>query len=268
MAFEWTLVSTEGYDVEDVIDPRSATDRCPACEKRVRLLERELTRNLRVFNIPLLAVERGARVFQCPHCAACYEPPPEAPSAARREPAAAPPEVVARVRALREKATRLEDEVSLWKLRVELARKRNEFDLAREAEAMVSSYEEQLRAVERQIDRLENREPDAVVVAPAPPKEEAPSLPRPPPPPERAPEPTVREVDDEMAALKRKLRAPSPVVEAAPEPVVAAPAPPTDVAPESTVAPEGSAPETPVAPPSPPSPQDELADLKNLLRRR
>lgn len=265
MSFDWIIVSSEGFDVEDVLDARSVTDTCPACEKRVRLLERELTKNFKVFKISLLAVERGARVFQCPHCGACFEPPPVEPAAVVAEPAARSPEVEEKIKSLRENETRADDEVSLWRLRVELARKRGEHELARDAQAMVSRMEDGLRALRAQIATLEGRAPVEATEAIAEPGEakvEAVVVPKPPPPPEKAPEPTVREVDDEMAALKRKLRGGGAEGPSATGAGSAGSA--SEVAEDAVNAPPGDA---PVQPP-PSDGGDEMADLKKLLRKR
>lgn len=265
----WNELEIEGFEVEDVESPRSAPGPCPACGKSVRLIERELVRNLKVFGVSLVAVERGGKVFQCSACQACFEPPETLPEEAPAPPSRA--SVEGERAYLQRKLKEASDEATLWRERMTLAEHRKDETLAREAKGLVTRYAaivETLRdelatldgspvgqatkvsdeAVDDDLAALKKKAAERPVVAPATPAagasdEAAPSRP-PTPKPSR---------DDELEALRRRLGL---------APAAAAP-------PAAETLPETPAPTAPVAAPTPPAPgeaDDEMAALKRKLR--
>ncbi len=206
MADALTIVSASGFDPEEVDHPATLQGDCPVCERSVRFVERQLVKNIRLFNVPLLAVERGARVFQCPRCETCVEVPDAAERASAGVVSNTHTLDPKRLAEIQQTLIRTEDEASLWKLRVELARRNGADDLAHEALALAARYSQRADGLRRDLARLRGaptppgppgnaREDTRPIVIPAPPA-----------PPERAPEAAPAEVDDEMAALKKLLR--------------------------------------------------------------
>jgi hypothetical protein len=227
MAKPWVIVGGTGYDVEEVAHPQTRDMLCPGCEKHVRFVEKELVKNLRVFGVPLVGLEKGQRVFECPRCGVCIEPPAEeatpepVPDAARA--------------ALEARRARAEDELWLWRQRADLAIRKGEKELATEALRFAEHAERELSRVQAELAA-----PVAATVEP-----------------KRPPPVTVESsVEDEFAALKRRLAAqpapPPPVPE--PEPAAVPSAPP------------------PAAPPPAPEPaaydEEAFAALKRRLAER
>lgn len=127
MRFPWVIVGGTGYDVEDIGNPRTHDMECPSCGKTVRFVEKELIKNLRVFGVPLVGVEKGRRVFECPHCKVCVEPPDEEPEAENTAPSDAKRE------ALQARLAKLDDEIWLWNQRANMAASKGARDLEFEA---------------------------------------------------------------------------------------------------------------------------------------
>src|SRR5580693_1291683 len=125
MPFSWKVVGSTGYDVEEVDHPRTHEMLCPSCERRAQFVEKELVKNLRVFGVPLVGVEPGRRVFECPRCKVCVEPPDDEH--------AGPNEGDPAVSALRERLAHVDDEVWLWTGRAETAEKHGDMVLAADA---------------------------------------------------------------------------------------------------------------------------------------
>ncbi len=244
MPHTWIAANTDGYDLEDLPTPRRVTDVCPACTRKVILVERELVQNLRVLGVPLVATARAGAVFQCEHCGTCFEPPPvgfDRPEAAAgsADPGSPGPAAAAALATLERQLRDAEDEAALWRMRMDLATRKREPELAREARGLIDRYAAVAETLRGEIAALRSRpgaSPAATPVA---------SLP----------------VEDELVALRRRVaeRAAEKAAEkaAAPSPPEA---PPTPQGPE---APKAS--ETPAPPPAP-SPEDELAALKRRLQ--
>ena len=125
MPFSWKVVGSTGYDVESIDHPRTHEMLCPSCETRARFVEKALVKNLRVFGVPLVGVEPAKRVFECPRCRVCVEPPEQEELAVTGDDAA--------VTALRERLARIDDDVWLWTGRAQAAEKHGDADLASEA---------------------------------------------------------------------------------------------------------------------------------------
>ena len=127
MKIPWVIVGGTGYDVEEIDNPQTRDMECPSCEKHVRFVEKELIKNLRLFGVPLVGVEKGRRVFECPRCQTCIEPPVEDPAVdiAHKQSAAAA--------SLEAQLTRAQDEQWLWEKRADLASQNGDMDLAAEA---------------------------------------------------------------------------------------------------------------------------------------
>jgi len=277
MASGWVVVERGDLDVEEVLQARSVLGECPSCGRRARLVERELVRNLRVLGVPLIATERGRRVFQCPSCEAlCAREGDDLGVGAQ---GAGDDE--ARVEALTERVLKAEDEVVLWTQRASVAAEKGDEPLAQEARAMAERSARSALLLRREIAALVGArpnvsaadetaqgrasvEPEALTAAPvaevAPVPEVAPEValedelaalrarvaekkrPKEPAKPDGPP------VDDEIAALKAKLGRAAP--EAKPE----APAP--SEAPAQPEAREGD------------GDDDEFASLKRKLRKK
>lgn len=279
MSHPWIAADTDGYDLEDLEAPRRISDTCPACARQVTLVERERLRNLHVLGVALVATARGGTVFQCERCGTCFEPPP-APSPATTTAQAAPPldgHDDAALAVLERKLRDADDETALWRMRMDLATRRREPELAREARTLIDRYaavSETLRGeiaalrsartnapatavatapVEDELEALRRRMAERAAAKPAPaatPTTTPESLPGPPATPAAAPAaPAVAAADDELAALKRRLLGDRP-------------APTTPATPATPAAPPGA---EPTAAPSPPE-EDEMAALKRKLR--
>jgi hypothetical protein len=238
MATAWNLVTTDGFDVEDVDDPRTLEGPCPACVRRVRFTERELVKNFRLLALSLVTLEKVRRVVQCPRCEACFElpqAPPEDLAPARSGP---PMETLKKIAELSRTLARYEEETALWKLRAELARKKGAQDLVTDAHALLEDYRVKAHQTREALCRLRG-DPPPPPLAPA------------------APVPTVT---------------PSTTAEAPPTPAPegpkTTPAVPTPQGAPEEKSPEARAPEE-TAPGAPPTePEDELAALKRKLRNR
>jgi hypothetical protein len=146
MPFTWKVVGNTGYDVEEISNPRAQDIVCPSCERLVRFVEKELVKNLRLFGVPLVGVEKGRRVFECPRCGVCIEPPPaEADTASEAADNPALAELMAR-------AAKLDDEAWLWTSRAQLAERQGETDLAAEALQWKARAEREAARVRASID--------------------------------------------------------------------------------------------------------------------
>lgn len=277
MSHTWIAVDTEGYDLEDLEAPRRIGDTCPACARQVTLVERELVRNLRVLGVPLVATARAGTAFQCERCGTCYEPPP-APSPEQSAARADQPvegHDDAALAGLERKLRDADDEAALWRMRMDLATRKREPELAREARALIDRYAAVAETLRGEIAALRiartgsAASPAAPSATAAPVEDELEALRRrmaeraaakpPPAPPEvsAAPEaPAAPPDDDELTALKRRLLGDRP-----------APAPPTAPTPPAAAPSTSPPPQTPAAPAAPAAPEeDEMAALKRKLR--
>jgi hypothetical protein len=155
----WTIVGGTGYDLEDVDQPRTREMECPSCKKYVRFVEKDLVKNLKVFGLPLIGVEDPKRVFACPSCNTAIEPPKDA-GLSRNDP---------KVASLDRKRARLKEDIELWLRRAELAQRRGDDVLARDARGVVEDMRAELEKTERAIAKLtawdEEVEEKPVVVA-------------------------------------------------------------------------------------------------------
>lgn len=155
----WTIVGGTGYDLEDVDHPRTREMQCPSCKRYVRFVEKDLVKNLKVFGLPLIAVEEPKRVFACPACNTAIEPPSDA-GLSRSDP---------KVASLERKRAKLEEDIELWLRRAELAQKRGDDLLARDALGLVEKMREELAKTEHAIAKLtawdEEVEEKPIVVA-------------------------------------------------------------------------------------------------------
>ncbi len=150
MSFPWVIVGGTGYDVEDVDRPQTREMQCPACDKPVRFVEKLLIKNLRVFGVPIVGVEKGRRVFECPHCKACIEPD-ASQSDATEEGLAQPPSLSD----LLKRVDAAEFDIELWSRREKLAHERGETDLQREASERRESARAQLDLLREEIESFE-----------------------------------------------------------------------------------------------------------------
>lgn len=282
MSHTWIAVDTEGYDLEDLEAPRRIGDTCPACARQVTLVERELVRNLRVLGVPLVATARAGTAFQCERCGTCYEPPP-APSPAQSATRADQPvegHDDAALAGLERKLRDADDEAALWRMRMDLATRKREPELAREARALIDRYAavaETLRGeiaalrsartggtaspaaaspaapVEDELEALRRRMAERAAAKPPPAPPEVPTAPATPEALAAPEAPAARSADDELAALKRRLLGdrPAPAPTTAPTPQAAVPSAPVSTStPAAQAAPE----------------EDEMAALKRKLR--
>lgn len=209
MTSGWVVVARGDLDVEEVLDARSVVAECPACGRRARLVERELVRNLKVLGVPLIATERGRRVFQCPSCEALCGREGEDLGAGAR---GADTEDEARVEALTERVLKAEDEVVLWTQRAAVAAEKGDAALAQEARAQAERSARAALLLRREIAALVGArpnvsaadetaqgrasvEPAAQEVAEAPAAQEAPA---------EAPAPE-QVLEDELAALRARV---------------------------------------------------------------
>ncbi|MFO0558876.1 MAG: hypothetical protein U0269_12735 [Polyangiales bacterium] len=155
----WTIVGGTGYDLEDVDQPRTREMECPSCKKYVRFVEKDLVKNLKVFGLSLIGVEDPKRVFACPSCNTAIEPPTDA-GLSRSDP---------KVASLDRKRAQLKEDIELWSRRAELAQKRGDDVLARDARGVAEDMRAELEKTERAIAKLtawdEEVEEKPVVVA-------------------------------------------------------------------------------------------------------
>lgn len=240
MGFPWVIVGGTGYDVEEVDNPRTIDMVCPSCDKPVRFVEKELVKNIRVFGLPLLGIERGRRVFECPRCKACVESPTGSSEDSKQSLADA-------IKAAESRLDRARFEAELWRRRVELARTMHDHALAEEAERLHEAANRDLERAMAEIERLttesskrRRREELPVIVA------------------RQGDERIERDIASEFAALKARLqRRAIEESEAS-----AKPSPPE--AREAAPSTEGSASEGF----SDAAIEDEFASLKARLRRK
>ncbi len=150
MAIEWKRAEDEGWDVEDVDRPRAVEDRCPACGRPTRMVERERVRNLTVLGVPIIATEKGGRVFQCARCGATFEAPDALPEGERD----VGPEVLEAIADLEDQLRKAEDEAGLWRVRAQLADQQREPELTRDAREMVKHAERAAAACRAEIERM------------------------------------------------------------------------------------------------------------------
>lgn len=276
MTSGWVVVERGDLDVEELLDARSVVAECPACGRRARLVERTLVRNLKVLGVPLIATERGRRVFQCPSCEAlCVREGDDLGVGAR----GADAEDEARVEALTERVLKAEDEVVLWTQRAAVAAEKGDAALAQEARAQAERSARSALLLRREIAALVGVRPNVSAAdetaqgraseEPAPSAEtEAPAV-QAVPAEAQTPEQTL---DDELAALRarvaEKKRPKEPAKPEAPpedDEVAALKAKLGRAAPEAK--PEAT--ETPEAKPEAgDGGDDEFASLKRKLRKK
>lgn len=150
MAIDWKRADDEGWDVEDVDRPRTVEDRCPACGRPTRMIERERVRNLTVLGVPIIATDKGGRVFQCARCGATFEVPDALPEGERD----VDPEVLEAIADLEDQLRKAEDEAGLWRVRAQLADQQREPELTRDAREMVKRAERTAAACRAEIERM------------------------------------------------------------------------------------------------------------------
>jgi hypothetical protein len=159
MAKPWAIVGGTGFDLEDVDNPRTREMECPSCKRWVRFVEKDLVKNLKVFGLSLIGVEEPKRVFACPSCNTAIEPPEDA-GLSRADP---------KVASLDRKAQQLKEDIELWTRRADLAERRGDDVLAREARGVAASGRVELEKVERALAKLtawdEESDDKPVVVA-------------------------------------------------------------------------------------------------------
>src|SRR4051794_36752680 len=107
MEFPWVIVGGSEFEAEEVLHPQTRDMVCPACDKPVRFVEKELVRNLKLFNISVLGLEKGRQCFECPRCRVCIEPAGGFADLATPPDAGVEPVEDASAAAAREKLTRL-----------------------------------------------------------------------------------------------------------------------------------------------------------------
>src|ERR1019366_3315239 len=91
------------------------------------------------------------------------------------------PETLRRLEELQTKLTRIEDEISLWSLRVDIALRKGDMDLSHEAQAMAQRMEASARTLRDEIARLRGTPGTAAPVPATPPDPTAqPAAPTPP----------------------------------------------------------------------------------------
>lgn len=272
---ELIQADTDGFDIEDIERPRTLAATCPACGRAAKLVERELVRNLTVLGVPIVATGRGGRVFQCPHCEAAFVPPEGMADVSADDELT--DDTFETIAALQDRLDAAESELATWRTRVELAAKRGDEELARDARALVEKQERLVRALRDDLAKqrggrhwspadetaqepvgaslralLEKLRPQATGDKPA-----------------EAPAPTPAPSDDEeLASLRRKA------VEKAAEKTAAEPSHEDAVAAlRRKLGLDGAKPDTPVskapdAPKAPAEPEDdEVAQLKRKLAR-
>lgn len=273
---ELIQADTDGFDIEDIERPRTLAATCPACGRAAKLVECELVRNLTVLGVPIVATGRGGRVFQCPHCEAAFVPPEGMADVSADDELT--DDTFETIAALQDRLDAAESELATWRTRVELAAKRGDEELARDARALVEKQERLVRALRDDLAKqrggrhwspadetaqepvgaslralLEKLRPQATGDKPA----EAPASP---------PSP---DDDDELASLRRKA------VEKAAEKAAAEPSHEDAVAAlRRKLGLDGAKPDAPKSPDAPKAPQapaepedDEVAQLKRKLAR-
>ncbi|MEZ4405387.1 MAG: hypothetical protein R3A52_02670 [Polyangiales bacterium] len=150
MAIDWKRADDEGWDVEDIDRPRTVEDRCPACGRPTRMIERERVRNLTVLGVPIIATDKGGRVFQCARCGATFEVPDALPEGERD----VGPEVLEAIADLEDQLRKAEDDAGLWRVRAQLADQQREPELTRDAREMVKRAERTAAACRAEIERM------------------------------------------------------------------------------------------------------------------
>jgi hypothetical protein len=283
MSGPWRVVDRGALDVEDVPSPRAVLTECPACGRRARLVERELVRNLRVLGVPLLATERGARVFQCPSCnALCAREGDDVPAAS----VARGDDNDDRVEALTERVLKAEDEALLWRQRAAVAAARGDEALAAEMQEQSLKSERASQLLRREVAALLGARADrSAAEETAQGRAIAASEPSPAPPVvavSETPAPQVDALEDELAALRARVADKRRPKESAAPAQPAGPAPATEPddevaalkaklgrpAPPTAEAPTHDAPAEPTKPAAPPSDDDDLDSLKRSLRKK
>lgn len=265
----WDVVSLdESASLEEVESPRLVVDACPHCGRRARLIERAVVRAVEGPSLPWTSRQVERRVLECQKCHACFTLPDEGLPPWTEKPEER--EKSLKLANLRARYTVCTQEVARWRKRSELAIRAGDLTLAEEARRVAARYEGEAHALRGEIERLGGTLPAAPARDPAEEKidEELTALreraaarkaaqetaapgektdePAPveakAPPAEEAPVeagPTGDPVDDELAALKRKVGRKEPAAQ----------------------------PETPAKPASPPSEDDEMAALKRKLKK-
>lgn len=136
----------------------------------MRFVEKQMVKNLRVFGVPLVGVERGRRVFECPHCRACVEAPAENASKGGDATASsgeiAPDADASARRAFDARLERARDQMWLWKRRAELADAGGDVELFSEARRLWTAAEHDVKKLEDElakrgpVERVAPREPE------------------------------------------------------------------------------------------------------------
>ncbi len=197
MRFPWVIVGNTGYDVEEIDHPRSHEMDCPSCERHVRFVEKELIKNLRVFGVPLVGVERGRRVFECPHCKVCVEPPAGESAAEAKPGSGADPQI----EAIEARLRKVEDEIWLWNSRAKSAADKGVRDLEFEALEWKTKSEREAALLREKLATLRSAPPAATSTT----RDASTTGKQPAIVARRGGEIVDRAADDEFAALKAKI---------------------------------------------------------------
>jgi hypothetical protein len=229
----WQVVPLEGATLDEVDSPRLVVDACPHCGRRARIIERAVLRPFEGQWPPWRATEVARKVLQCEKCGTCFALPDEGLPPWAEKPEAR--EKSLKLANLRARFTVCSREVARWRNRSDLAGRAGDVALAEEARRVAVRYEAEAHALRSEIERLGGELPsppppdaaeqklDAELAAmrekaaakkaaqdtaapgeksdepPAPKSDEAPA--EAPAEPERSGD----ALDDELAALKRKV---------------------------------------------------------------
>lgn len=265
----WDVVSLdESASLEEVESPRLVVDACPHCGRRARLIERAVMREVEGSSLPWSSRQVERHVLECQKCHACFALPDEGLPPWTEKPEER--EKSLKLANLRARYTVCTQEVARWRKRSDLAVRAGDLTLAEEARRVSARYEGEAHSLRAEIERLGGTLPAAPARDPAEEKidaelaamreraaakkaaqetaapgektdEPAPAETNTPPVESAPAEPpsTGDPVDDELAALKRKVSRKDPAAQ----------------------------PETPAKPAPPPSEDDEVAALKRKLKK-
>jgi hypothetical protein len=149
----WDVVSLdEGASLGEVESPRLVVDACPHCGRRARLIERAVVRPTEGLVYPWSERPPERRVLQCEKCRACFDLPPEGLPAWIERPEER--EKNLKLANLRARWTVCTQEVSRWRKRSELAVRAGDISLAEEARRVAARYEGEGHALRGEIERL------------------------------------------------------------------------------------------------------------------
>jgi phage shock protein A len=149
----WDVVSLdEGATLDAVESPRLVVDACPHCHRRARLIERAVARPEKGLALPWAEKSPERRVLQCEKCRACFDLPAEGLPAWTEKPEER--EKSLRLANLRARWTVCAQEVTRWRKRSELAIRAGDVTLAEEARRVAARYEGEGHTLRGEIERL------------------------------------------------------------------------------------------------------------------